>query len=468
MIIANKFELRRQSIIAVVMQKSGRLCAAVCLGMLMLSGWCRAEEWVIENVTVHTVSDKGTLKQASVLVRDGKIVEVADKVNVPLTAKRIDGSGKHLMPGLVGVFYPIDASEPTSVETRTVTVGRRTFTVPGRPPTTNMSFVILSEKLALDSIDWNLPTRIGITTTQLIAPGYCQTAIAQPGKDRYTTEYVVPKGQLAVTVTNSAQSLDVLRNNLRERGATPSSDTPTMGSRGGFGGFGGPRGGRGGPGGGGPVGGPSGGTGGAPSSTNAAPATPATPAAPVELTPEQKLWKEVRDGERTLWVNVNNAATILHVTKILADVPKAKVVWIANGPDIFLTLTKIVKDRSTVVLAPQIDLVPNSRNRVNVPAMVLKEKIPFAFSFGMRAAEMTRAQSAPTFAMAMLSKLGLTEDEVLKAATRTPAELLGVGAQIGSIEPGKRANLILLDGSPFEPSTSLESVYLDGRVIYED
>lgn len=453
--IANAFRMRPSSPLA-EFGRSAVLWTASCVLMLVGLGNCLGEEWVIENVTVHTVTDKGSIKQGSILVRDGKIVEVGDKVSVPLTAKRIDGSGKHVLPGFVGLFYPVESSEATSGETRTVTVGGRTFVVPGRSAATNLSFTILSEKLSLDSIDWAQPSRLGITTTQLIAPGYCQTAIAQPGKDRFTTEYIVPKGQLAVSVTNSAQSLDLLRNNLKERTPPPSAENPSGSSRGGFGG----RSGRSGFGGGPP---------GAGSAATATPtAAPATPVPPIELTPEQKLWKEVRDGERALWVNVNNAATILHVVKILADAPKAKVVWIANGPDIYLTLSKILKERSTIVLAPQIDLVPNSRNRVNVPAMVMQEKIPFAFSFGMRGAEMNRAQAAPTFALGVLSKTGLSEEQILRAATRTPAELLGVGAQVGTIETGKRANLILLDGSPFDTASEIESVYLDGRAIYEN
>lgn len=81
---------------------------------------------------------------------------------------------------------------------------------------------------------------------------------------------------------------------------------------------------------------------------------------------------------------------------------------------------------------------------------------------------MTRAQAAPTFALGILSKTGVSEDQVLRAATRTPAELLGINAQVGTIEAGKKANLILLDGSPFETTTAIKTVFLDGRVIYED
>jgi imidazolonepropionase len=42
-------------------------------------------------------------------------------------------------------------------------------------------------------------------------------------------------------------------------------------------------------------------------------------------------------------------------------------------------------------------------------------------------------------------ELGLTIEESLTAATLNAAACLGLGAEIGSIEPGKRADLVLLD-----------------------
>jgi imidazolonepropionase-like amidohydrolase len=38
--------------------------------------------------------------------------------------------------------------------------------------------------------------------------------------------------------------------------------------------------------------------------------------------------------------------------------------------------------------------------------------------------------------------------EALIATTRTNAELLGIGAETGTIEPGKRADLLVVDGDP--------------------
>jgi imidazolonepropionase-like amidohydrolase len=67
--------------------------------VLLLSAQTRAETFVIQNATVMTVA-KGTLK-GSVLVRDGKIAEVGEKVLVPQDAKIIDASGHYLIPGII-------------------------------------------------------------------------------------------------------------------------------------------------------------------------------------------------------------------------------------------------------------------------------------------------------------------------------------------------------------------------------
>ncbi len=60
-------------------------------------------------------------------------------------------------------------------------------------------------------------------------------------------------------------------------------------------------------------------------------------------------------------------------------------------------------------------------------------------------------------------RCGLTEDEALAALTTVPAEFLGVTSQVGTIEAGKRANIILADGPIFAEKTRLHAVYVDGR-----
>ncbi|HEX6850304.1 MAG TPA: amidohydrolase family protein [Candidatus Polarisedimenticolaceae bacterium] len=60
---------------------------------------------------------------------------------------------------------------------------------------------------------------------------------------------------------------------------------------------------------------------------------------------------------------------------------------------------------------------------------------------------------------------GLPSDVALAALTTVPAEILGVDRQLGTVEPGKIANLVLADGPPFAKGTTIRRMFLDGREV---
>jgi imidazolonepropionase-like amidohydrolase len=62
---------------------------------------------------------------------------------------------------------------------------------------------------------------------------------------------------------------------------------------------------------------------------------------------------------------------------------------------------------------------------------------------------------------------GMSWDDALRAVTIVPATLLGVADRIGSLEVGKDANLVVWSGDPFEFSTVAERVFIRGREIAE-
>ena len=60
-------------------------------------------------------------------------------------------------------------------------------------------------------------------------------------------------------------------------------------------------------------------------------------------------------------------------------------------------------------------------------------------------------------------KAGLPKDVALRAMTLTPAEIFGVSEQLGSIEVGKIANLVVTTGDLFEDATRVRYVFVDGQ-----
>lgn len=62
-------------------------------------------------------------------------------------------------------------------------------------------------------------------------------------------------------------------------------------------------------------------------------------------------------------------------------------------------------------------------------------------------------------------KNGLTEQQALKTITSNAAKHLGVDNRVGSLETGKDADFLLWDGNPFDLQTSLLEVYIDGEKV---
>ncbi len=60
---------------------------------------------------------------------------------------------------------------------------------------------------------------------------------------------------------------------------------------------------------------------------------------------------------------------------------------------------------------------------------------------------------------------GLSPEAALRSITLSPAELLGVGAELGSLDAGKRATLIVTNGDVLEIASDVEMAFIDGRAV---
>jgi imidazolonepropionase-like amidohydrolase len=70
--------------------------------------------------------------------------------------------------------------------------------------------------------------------------------------------------------------------------------------------------------------------------------------------------------------------------------------------------------------------------------------------------------------IALLVQTGLTPMQALQAATRSPAEVLGKLEEQGTIEPGKFADLVLLDANPLQDihnTQKVHAVILRGKLL---
>jgi imidazolonepropionase-like amidohydrolase len=66
----------------------------------------------------------------------------------------------------------------------------------------------------------------------------------------------------------------------------------------------------------------------------------------------------------------------------------------------------------------------------------------------------------------LATSFDLPDDEALKAVTLYAAEILGVDDRVGSLEPGKDADVVILDGYPLSMKTWVERVFINGEMVY--
>jgi imidazolonepropionase-like amidohydrolase len=61
---------------------------------------------------------------------------------------------------------------------------------------------------------------------------------------------------------------------------------------------------------------------------------------------------------------------------------------------------------------------------------------------------------------------GMTDEQVMRAVTLVPAQILGVADRVGSLEVGKDADVIVLDGPPLSVKSWVQRVYVNGELVH--
>ncbi len=62
-------------------------------------------------------------------------------------------------------------------------------------------------------------------------------------------------------------------------------------------------------------------------------------------------------------------------------------------------------------------------------------------------------------------RYGAKEEDLLKMLTINPAKILGIDKNVGSIEKGKDADLVVWSDHPFDMKAKVEMVYIEGKKI---
>jgi len=94
--------------------------------------------------------------------------------------------------------------------------------------------------------------------------------------------------------------------------------------------------------------------------------------------------------------------------------------------------------------------------------MLADAGVPFALSL-----DSDGPTSYPWWQLGTCVRNGLSRQQALEALTMVPAKMLGLQDQIGSLAVGKLGNIQILGGDPLQATTWVETVVLEGEVVYE-
>lgn len=389
-----------------------------------------AEEIAIENATIYPISGD-VIQEGTILIRDGIIADVGAGVTVPAGARRIDGRGKHVMPGMIDTHshmgvYPwpgVDANEDGNEATEPVT----------------------AHVDALDSVNPEDPAfqraAAGGTTTVQILPG---SANLIGGKA--ITLHVVPG---AVTV-DQMMFREAPRGIKMALGENPKR---VYGGR------------------------------------NQQPSTRMGNFALLRETftktveyrekwdrynkklskepPEKNLkfdtLSQVLDGKILVHVHCYRADEMMHMIEI-ADQFNFKITSFQHSLEAYKVADILAKRNiAAATWADWWGFKVEAWKGIpwNAPYLISKGVTVNLHTDSSDLVQRMNVEAGKTL------KYGMSETDALKTLTIYPARMLGIDQYVGSIEKGKKADLVLFDGPPLSIYSHVLLTMVEGRTTYE-
>lgn len=185
--------------------------------------------------------------------------------------------------------------------------------------------------------------------------------------------------------------------------------------------------------------------------------------------PEPDLGMEtlvrVLDGEIPLMITAQQVPEIMAALRLQREFGFRLI--LDGAAEAYLVLDEIKQAGVPVILHPT--MVRPRGETVNATletaARLYEAGIPFAFQSGFESyVPKTRVV---LFEAAMAVANGLPRTVALEALTIQAARILGIADRVGSLEPGKDADLVLFDGDPFEYTTHVCGVIIEGEPVHE-
>ena len=177
----------------------------------------------------------------------------------------------------------------------------------------------------------------------------------------------------------------------------------------------------------------------------------------------------VLQGRQALLVHVERARDILNVIGLKRDYPSLKIVLV-GATEGWLVADRIAASRVPVIASAVNDLPANfeqiAATQSNVGrmrdagvhvaiGMIDDNDTRYLFNERQYAGNLVALADVP-------GASGVRWGEALAMITSRPAEVLGMGREIGSLVSGRHADVVIWSGDPLQVSSNAEAVFIDG------
>ncbi|MDZ4402718.1 amidohydrolase family protein [Prosthecobacter sp.] len=383
-----------------------------------------ADTLLLRGATVHTVAN-GTLSTGDVLIRDGKIAQVGEKIEAQAD-RTVDLKGLHLFPGLISASTDLGLVEVAGVRASVDDRETGEFT----PEVESWLAVNPDSEMIpvarANGIIHFAPTPQGkhVTGTSALLATRGWTIEDMLVQRRSAMHLVWPDHALSIPkpdASPTAKSLDEQARERREkvRGIEQFfADAEAWSKR------------------------------------------PAN-SAPV---PAWEAMQPVLKGEVPLMIHAQGLREIRAALKWSESHPKLRITLV-GGRDAWQLADELAKRKIAVIYSEVFTLPARSSDAYDVqfsaPAVLHKAGVTVAISEGLERASASGQRNLPYIA-AQAAAFGLPADAALAAITLVPAQLHGAADRLGSIEAGKDASLFAATGDILDIRSEVKHLWIGG------
>ena len=396
------------------MTTSAATLGAAVLVLACIASSAQAQDLLVRGATVATASARGNVEDADVLVQGGIIRAVGRGLSAPAGVPVVEAKGRMLTPALFGGITEIGIEE-VSGESSTVDSALKIGEQPLRPEfDVTLAYNPASVLIPVARLDGIGFTALGAATGGGFVAG-------QGGVVRFdgSADPIGPRalflrlGAAASELTGQSRAAQwmLLQQMVDEARGQVAADSPHA-----------------------------------------------------LLTPAgRRTLARYLSGQGRIVVEVDRAADIRQLLRWAAR-EKVKIA-IAGGAEAWQLAPELAAAR-VPVFVDALGNLPTTFDQIGATlenaARLRRAGVPVAFA--QRDDASHNARKMRQLAGNAVAN-GLPWADGLAGLTRVPAEVLGVADQIGSIEPGKRADLVLWEGDPLDVAHYAEQVWLGGRAM---